>query len=85
MFLPQQGDKNKRVECSEDYGGPSPGSELETQHIMNYWRANGPMVGAIDWHSYGKLILHPWGELKHNLAFQMEEVSQDFAQWGANV
>ena len=50
------------IECSEDYGGPKPASEPETKNIMNYWKQNGPIVGAIDWHSYGQLILHPWGE-----------------------
>lgn len=56
----QMGGKVDPIECSEDYGGPDPSSELETQHIMKYWKENGPFVGAIDWHSYGQLILHPW-------------------------
>ena len=59
---PLQGGKSNPVECSEDYGGPSPASEPETQNIMNYWKSNGPIVGAIDWHSYGQLILRPWGK-----------------------
>lgn len=59
-----QGGKLDPPECSEDYGGTSPGSEKETQHIMNYWKTNGPFVGAIDWHSYGQLILHPWGKIR---------------------
>ena len=63
--LSLQGGKksNNPVECSEDYGGPNPMSEPETRNIINYWKANGPIVGAIDWHSYGQLILHPWGQL----------------------
>ena len=36
-------------------------SELETQHIVNFFRQHAPIVGAIDWHSYGQLILRPWG------------------------
>ena len=24
-------------------------------------RENGPIIGAIDWHSYSQLILRPWG------------------------
>ena len=47
--------------CAEDYPGPKALSELETQHIVNFFRQNAPIVGAIDWHSYGQLILRPWG------------------------
>jgi hypothetical protein len=58
------GGKSSPRECSEDYGGPSPVSEVETENIINYWKSNGPIVGAIDWHSYGQLILHPWAWTK---------------------
>lgn len=47
--------------CAEDYPGPKPLSELETEHIINFFRQHAPIVGAIDWHSYGQLILRPWG------------------------
>ena len=47
--------------CAEDYGGPEAMSELETQHIINNFRNNAPIVGALDFHSYGQLILRPWG------------------------
>ena len=57
-----QADTVHSVMCREDYGGPNPLSEPETRNIVNYWKRNGPIIGAIDWHSYGKLILHPWGE-----------------------
>ncbi|CAI8008905.1 Carboxypeptidase B [Geodia barretti] len=71
---------NNPVECSEDYGGPNPMSEPETRNIINYWKANGPIVGAIDWHSYGQLILHPW-------AFTKDDPKHDeqIKQLGSNM
>lgn len=60
----KKGGKSHPPQCSEDYGGPNPGSEPETQNIMKYWKSNGPIIGAIDWHSYGKLVLHPWAWTK---------------------
>lgn len=47
--------------CSETYHGPAEASEPETQHTVNYFKANGPIVGAIDWHAYSELILRPYG------------------------
>lgn len=45
---------------AEDYGGQHAKSELETQHIINNFRRNSPIVGSIDFHSYGQLLLRPW-------------------------
>lgn len=47
--------------CGEDYGGPFAKSELETRHIMKNYRANAPILGSLDVHSYGQLLLRPWG------------------------
>lgn len=62
--------------CAETYRGPMPGSEPETQAIMNYMTAifpdqRGPGLGDpapadatgvyIDIHSYSQLVLWPWG------------------------
>ncbi len=58
-ILPQQ----SKSHCQdEDYGGPTALSEKETQNIVRNFRANGPIIGSIDMHSYGQLILRPWGE-----------------------
>ena len=35
---------------------------METQNIIKNFRANAPIIGSIDMHSYGELILRPWGE-----------------------
>ena len=53
-------DPNK--DCAQDYGGPREMSEPETRNIISYYRKNAPIVGMIDWHSFGDDILHPWGE-----------------------
>ena len=47
--------------CSETYHGKSVASEPETQNTANYFKANGPIIGAIDWHSYSQLVLRPYG------------------------
>lgn len=46
---------------AEDYGGPHAISELETRHIIDNFQHNAPIIGSIDFHSYGELILRPWG------------------------
>jgi carboxypeptidase T len=63
-------------ECSSTYRGPVPESEPETQAIVDYMRSifpdqRGPGLSAaapadatgifIDVHSYGELVLWPWG------------------------
>ncbi|XP_019851169.1 PREDICTED: carboxypeptidase B-like isoform X2 [Amphimedon queenslandica] len=47
--------------CSETYHGVSAASEPETQNTQSYFKTNGPIIGAIDWHSYSQLILRPYG------------------------
>jgi murein tripeptide amidase MpaA len=47
--------------CSETYHGPGSASEPETQNTQNYFKANAPIIAAIDWHSYSQLILRPYG------------------------
>lgn len=45
---------------SETYRGKSPASESEIQAIQDFAKANNPSV-FIDWHSYSRLNLYPWG------------------------
>ena len=51
--------------CSEVYHGASAASEPETQNAINYFKTvtdpANPVYGAIDWHSFGQLILRPYG------------------------
>ncbi len=46
---------------AEDYPGTHAKSEHETQNIINFFRGNAPIIGSIDWHSYGQLLLRPYG------------------------
>ncbi|MCW2927132.1 MAG: Carboxypeptidase Aqualysin 1 [Thermoleophilia bacterium] len=58
---------------SETYRGPSAGSEPETKAIQAYLKAHKPDV-FIDWHSYSRLNMFPWGDTKEpskdHLAFK---------------
>jgi hypothetical protein len=49
---------------SDTYRGPSPASEPETQALNNYFLNLGNVVGAIDIHSYGQLILRPYTHIQ---------------------
>jgi carboxypeptidase T len=45
---------------SETYRGPAPFSEPETQVLRDFFIANPSIVGTIDFHSYGQLLIYPW-------------------------
>ena len=45
---------------AETYRGTTPGSEPETQAIMAFHAAHPPVL-SISYHSYGGLLLYPWG------------------------
>jgi len=46
---------------NETYRGTGPFSEPETQRLRDYILANTRLRATIDFHSYGQLILSPWG------------------------
>ena len=69
-------DGSSNVQCDPTYRGPNPSSEPETQAIQNYIRSIFPDLREdslsspapadasgifIDLHSYGQLVLWPWG------------------------
>ena len=85
-------------ECSATYRGPSPESESETQAVVDYMRSIFPDQRApgqnspapddatgihIDIHSYGNLVLWPWGYTNtpapNGLALQT--LGRKFAYW----
>lgn len=47
--------------CAENYRGPSAFSEPETQAVRDAVLAAAPLAAAIDFHSYGQLVLHQPG------------------------
>jgi murein tripeptide amidase MpaA len=46
---------------AETYMGPSAASEPEVQAVQKYVQSLGKVHVGIDFHSYGQLILRPWG------------------------
>ncbi|KXN66907.1 Zn-dependent exopeptidase, partial [Conidiobolus coronatus NRRL 28638] len=46
----------------DDYRGPGPASELETQAIISYFKKQGKILGAIDFHTFSQLVLRPQGD-----------------------
>ncbi|MFN7172626.1 MAG: M14 family zinc carboxypeptidase [Fimbriimonadaceae bacterium] len=46
---------------SDTYRGPSAFSEPETAGLRKFTQTLGNVAGFIDFHSYGQLILFPWG------------------------
>jgi len=51
---------SSNVGGAETYRGPSPASELETQAIVAFHAAHPPVV-AVSYHTFGGLVLHPYG------------------------
>ncbi|MBX3354468.1 MAG: hypothetical protein KF724_02080 [Phycisphaeraceae bacterium] len=47
--------------ASETYRGTAPFSEPETQVLRDFMLNHGWILAHIDYHSYGQLILWPWG------------------------
>ncbi|KAL1395459.1 hypothetical protein pipiens_011234 [Culex pipiens pipiens] len=48
--------------CSDVYAGPTAGSEVETQNVMNYLIQNKDKIDFyLSFHSYGQYMLFPFG------------------------
>ena len=62
-------------ELAETYRGTAPGSEPETQAVMAFHAAHPPVV-SLSYHSYGGLVLHPWG-------FRAGELAPDASRFQA--
>lgn len=56
----------------DTYRGPSGGSELEVKALMNLEFGQKNIKGVIDHHSYGRMILFPWGS-KYDAVENIEE------------
>ena len=62
-------------EYAETYRGTAPGSEPETQAVMAFHAAHPPVV-SVSYHSYGGLVLYPWG-------FRAGELPPDLSRYQA--
>ena len=62
-------------EYAETYRGTAPASEPETRAVMAFHAAHPPVV-ALSYHSYGGLVLYPWG-------FRAGELPPDLSRYQA--
>jgi len=69
---------------SDTFHGTAPFSESETYFVSRFILANGPFDGAIDFHSYGQLVLRPYG---YSTAVPPNDVEAKKVgdQWAADV
>jgi len=52
---------SSKTPSSDTYCGTAAFSEPESRAATNWFKANGPYRGSIDFHSYSQLRLRPWG------------------------
>lgn len=93
-FPEQWASTGRQVPSHELYGGRVAGSEPETQAIMRYFEfiaSKGPIVGALDFHSFGQMVLRPVGytrqPTKHDefLRFASNRIVQAMKMGGGKV
>jgi hypothetical protein len=67
---------------SDIYRGPAPGSEPEVKAIENHVNNAKPGI-FIDWHSYSKLNLYPWGDTNNKAPdFDgLDALAKKFSTW----
>eukprot|EP00026_Physarum_polycephalum_P010042 Phypoly_transcript_10190.p1 GENE.Phypoly_transcript_10190~~Phypoly_transcript_10190.p1 ORF type:complete len:419 (+),score=48.89 Phypoly_transcript_10190:36-1259(+) len=58
------GEGSSGSQTSDTYRGTTPFSEPETKAVSAYIFSNKPFAGYIDFHSYGQLVLRPYGWTK---------------------
>ena len=61
ILLLQEAESGSSDHCSELYHGPSAGSEMEVKAIASFFESLGPVIGAVDFHSYHQEVLYPPG------------------------
>ena len=61
--------------CSEAFHGEEPLSEKEVQNVARFLEAQKKrLVGYLDIHSYGQMLLFPWGYTKEQSKDHIEMV-----------
>ncbi|MCY4644780.1 MAG: M14 family metallopeptidase [Bacteriovoracales bacterium] len=70
---------------SDVYMGPKPFSEPETEAIKNFIETAPHIRILLSYHTYGELILYPWGGSKNNIGGRdqkiFEKMAWDMSQW----
>lgn len=65
--------------CSESYGGESPFSEEETRSLSEYFKSiSDKLVAYLDFHSYGQLLMFPYGHSAEHVSNYDELVRYAF-------
>eukprot|EP00834_Sanchytrium_tribonematis_P003535 NODE_139_length_16235_cov_0.569038.p6 type:complete len:419 gc:universal NODE_139_length_16235_cov_0.569038:5170-3914(-) len=76
--------------ADEDFKGTAPYSEPEALATKEYYESLCCLVGAVDLHSYGQMILRPYGYLPKDCpneeAFRVvgEQMKDKFMEYGSN-
>lgn len=72
-----------RVKCSYTYGGPAALSEVETRNTDNFMKENASKMDVfLAFHSYGLLILAPYGNGEKPATFDHHmEIGNESAAW----
>jgi len=67
--------------CSEVFQGPHPLSELESVTIKNYITKTKNIKAAISIHSYGNVLIYPWGykQTQHPRKKQLAKLATDIS------
>lgn len=67
---------------SDTYRGPAAASESEIQAVQNYAKASKP-AAFIDWHSYSRLNLYPWGYTREKAPDEpgLKALAHKFSSW----
>lgn len=52
----------------DTYRGPSGASEVEVKSLLALELGRGNVKGVLDYHSYGGMILYPWGHKREDVA-----------------
>uniref|UniRef100_A0A915ETZ6 Peptidase M14 carboxypeptidase A domain-containing protein n=1 Tax=Ditylenchus dipsaci TaxID=166011 RepID=A0A915ETZ6_9BILA len=61
--------------CSEVYCGPSALSEVECQSLTQFLKSHNSSIKAyVSLHSYGNLIIHPWGHKLHAYPVDVDDI-----------
>ena len=68
--------------CSEVFQGAHPLSELESTTISNYIKSTRNIKAAISIHSYGNVLIYPWGykQTPHPKRSQLAKLATDISK-----
>ena len=75
-FFAKDNEGSSNKPCQEDYRGEYPFSEPETRNIKNFIDSHPNIKIALNYHSFGNLIITPFNYLKHKES--VNKISKEF-------